>query len=256
MTYIKILGCFSASMTTNKFQSSQVLFHNNKSYLIDSGEGVQMLLSKYDIKLSSIDYIFISHLHGDHFFGLAGLLTTMNRRGRTKNLTIFCPKGLKEIITLTLKKGKSWTKFDLIFQEYSQSSETLLSNEELSVMSFPINHRIPCKGFRFNIKSSDNHISYAYCSDTMYDEKILKFIDEVDLLYHEATFLEKHKDLALKTKHSTTKDAAKIAAKAKVKKLLIGHFSTRYKDLNQFLLESCSIFDNTVLAEQGKKYIL
>jgi len=90
----------------------------------------------------------------------------------------------------------------------------------------------------------------------MYDEKILKFIDEVDLLYHETTFLEKHKDLALKTKHSTSKDAAKIAAKAKVKKLLIGHFSTRYKDLNQFLLESCSIFDNTVLAEQGKKYIL
>ena len=117
----------------------------------------------------------------------------MNRRGRTKNLTIFCPKGLKEIITLTLKKGKSWTKFDSIFHEYSQSSETLLSNEELFVISFPINHRIPCKGFRFNIKSNDNYISYAYCSDTMYDEKILKFIDEVDLLYHETTFLKNTK---------------------------------------------------------------
>ena len=104
MTYIKILGCFSASMTTNKFQSSQVLFHNNKSYLIDSGEGVQMLLSKYDIKLSSIDYIFISHLHGDHFFGLAGLLTTMNRRGRTKNLTIFCPKGFERNYNIDIEK--------------------------------------------------------------------------------------------------------------------------------------------------------
>ena len=270
--------------------------------LIDCGEGTQLLMRKHQVKISKINIIVISHLHGDHYYGLIGLLSTLHLFGRRKDLTLIGPPGLLEVLSLQLKYSETTLNFKINFTEWVPGTVSLVfDHTKFTITTIPLEHRVPCAGYLFQEKPKKRRIdklklpdklppadiyklkcgedltddegnvlhknadvtlaplrslSYAFCSDTRYKPELVENIKGVDLLYHEATFLEKHKDLALKTKHSTSKDAAKIAAKAKVKKLLIGHFSTRYKDLNQFLLESCSIFDNTVLAEQGKKYIL
>ena len=254
MGYIQVLGCFSASMTIDKHQSSQLLYHNNQSYLIDCGESTQALIIKYKIKLSSINNIFISHLHGDHYFGLPGLITTMNRKGRTKPLAVYGPRGLKEILTTMFKYGKSWTKFDLTINEISDEEKIILSENLIEVETFKLNHRISCNAFKFTIKSNSNIFIYAYCSDTAYNPKIIDKIKNIDLLYHEATFLKEHSVLAIKTKHSTSVDAANIAKEANVKMLLMGHFSTRYKNLEKFKTEASYIFNNSHIAMQGIKY--
>ena len=254
MGYIQVLGCFSASMTVDKHQSSQILYHNNQSYLIDCGESTQALINKYKIKLSSINAIFISHLHGDHYFGLPGLITTMNRKGRTKPLAIYGPRGLKEILTTMFKYGKSWTKFDLIINEISDEEKIIFSENLIEIETFKLNHRISCNAFKFTIKTNSNIFKYAYCSDTAYNPKIIAKIKNIDLLYHEATFLKEHSAVAIKTKHSTSVDAANIAKEANVKMLLMGHFSTRYKNLEKFKTEASNIFNNSHIAIQGNKY--
>ena len=254
MGYIQILGCFSASMTTEKHQSSQIVYHNNQSYLIDCGESTQALLKKYKIKLSSINNIFISHLHGDHYFGLPGLITTMNRKGRTKPLVIYGPKGLKEILTTMFKYGKSWTKFDLTFNEICDKENIIYSENLIEIETFKLNHRISCNAFKFTIKTNSNTFKYVYCSDTAYYPKIIDKIKNIDLLYHEATFLKEHSAVAIKTKHSTSIDAANIAKAANIKMLLMGHFSTRYKNLEKFKIEASDIFNNSHIAIQGNKY--
>ncbi len=254
MGYIQILGCYSASMTLNKYQSSQVLFYKNQTCLIDCGEATQALLNKYQIKLSSINNIFISHLHGDHYFGLPGLITTMNRKGRIKPLNLFGPRGIKEILTTMFKHGKSWTSFDLIIKEIDKEEDEIYSENHLKVETFKLDHRIACNAFKFTITLNDKIFKYAYCSDTAYNPNIVEKIKNIDLLYHEATFLKQHKLLARKTKHSTSVDAAKIANEANVKMLLMGHFSTRYKNLEYFKVEASEIFQNSHIAEQGKKY--
>ena len=297
---LKILGCFSASPSKNSFPSSQILDIKGNKILIDCGEGTQIQLRRYGIKFSEIENIFISHLHGDHFFGLPGLISTFRLLGRTKELNIFGPKGIRKAIELLLKLGKSWINFDLNFVELEEKNTVKLKeNDSFSVSTIPLKHRIYTNGFLFtekNIKkkikiekieklnidkSLYNNISlgkdiilddgtrilnkdltyplkkdivYSYCSDTSYSKDIIPLIEGSDLLYHESTFLEKHLELAKKTKHSTAVQAAKIAKKANCKKLLLGHFSSRYKNLEDFKLEAETIFDNVELAKDGKEF--
>lgn len=297
---LNILGCYSATPRTNTNPTSQVLNIKNHLFLIDCGEGTQVELRRNKIKFSRIKHIFISHLHGDHYFGLVGLISTFRLLTREADLHIYGPKGLKEIITLQLKLSNSWTNYQLIFHELtSKESECIYEDDKVEVHTIPLNHRIYTNGFLFKEKDNERKLninaaekanievayyrklkqgfdvvnadgklisndvvtftgkktlSYAFCSDTMYDESIIPIIKGVDVLYHESTFIEKNESLAKPTKHSTAKQAATIAQKSKVGILILGHFSTRYDDLNQFLIEANTIFDNVELAEDGKVF--
>ena len=297
---LTILGCHSATPRSLAHTSSQFLELNNDCFLIDCGEGTQRQLRKYKIKFSKIKHVFISHLHGDHFFGLIGLISTFNLLNRDKELHVYGPKGIKEIILLQLKLSNSWVEYPLHFHElHATESELILDNEKVEVFTIPLKHRIYTNGFLFrekkqerklNMRAINHHpdieicdyqnlkngkdfkkedgsvlqnkeltldppkpISYAYCSDTAYSESIIPLIEQVDLLYHESTFLEEHLELAKKTKHSTAMEAGRIAAKANVKKLLLGHYSSRYKNLEVFLKEANQVFAETELAEAGKQ---
>ena len=292
-----ILGCNSATPLENSHTTSQILEVKNHLFLIDCGEGTQIQLRHQKIDFSRIKHIFISHLHGDHFYGLVGLISTFRLLGRTSNLNIYGPKGIKEIITLQLKLANSWTNYNLFFHELeSKTSHIIFENEDLLVTTIPLDHRVYTNGFLFRekpgqrplniekikdfkIKSYDfqnlklgkdlimegkiiknesltlepNPVkTYAFCSDTSYNESIVPLIEFVDLLYHEATFLDSHANLAKKTKHSTAKQAAKIAKLSNVKRLILGHFSSRYNDKSHFLMEAKSVFDKVELASDGK----
>ncbi len=297
---LTILGCHSATPRTLAHTTSQFLELNNDFFLVDCGEGTQRQLRKYKIKFSKIKHVCISHLHGDHFYGLIGLISTFNLLNREKELHIYGPKGIKEVILLQLKLSKSWVDYPLHFHELSASdSQLIIDNDKVAVYTIPLKHRIYTNGFLFREKKQErklnmsiignypeieicdyqnlkngkdfkrddgslipNHeltldppkpISYAYCSDTAYDESIVPLIHQVDLLYHESTFLETHVELAKKTRHSTALQAGSIAEKAKVNKLLLGHYSSRYKNLEVFLEEAHKVFANTELAEAGKE---
>ncbi len=295
---ITILGCYAATPRTFTNPTAQVLELNNEYYLIDCGEATQVQLRKSKIKFSRINHIFISHLHGDHFYGLIGLISTFMLLNRTNDLHIYGPKGIKEIILLQLKYSNSYTSYQLIFHELENiESEVILENEKITVKTIPLNHRVYTNGFLFtekikykklNIEALEKYKiekcyyqkvkngfdialengqiiknyeltltpnepqTYAFCSDTIYDEKIIEIIKNVDVLYHESTFLESDKELAIKTKHSTAIQAATIAQKAGVKKLILGHFSTRYSNLGLFKTEAKTIFKNVYLADDGK----
>lgn len=297
---LTILGCYSATPRALTNPTSQVLELNNHVFLIDCGEGTQKQLRKLKIKFSRINHIFISHLHGDHFFGLPGLVSTFRLLGREKELHIHGPKGIKEAITLLLKLGDSWTNYPLLFHELtSTSSELVFEDEKVTVETIPLHHRIYTNGFLFKAKktlsklnvqavakykidkSQFNNIklgksvmlddgrviendkltfeppkpkSYAFCSDTAYNERILPKIKNVDVLYHESTFLETEKHLTAKTKHATAQEAATIAKNANVGTLVLGHYSTRYKSIELFRNEAQPIFENVELAEDGKVF--
>lgn len=297
---LTILGCHSATPRTNTNPTSQVLEIKNNMFLIDCGEGTQVQLRRNKIKFSRIKHIFISHLHGDHYFGLVGLISTFRLLTREADLHIYCPKGLKEVITLQMKLADSWTNYKLIFHELeSKSSKLIFEDDKVEVYTIPLDHRVYTNGFLFKEKEGERKLimnevlkhkidisfyrklqqgfdvenkegkivknetvtkqglkpkSYAFCSDTAYNEAIVPIIEKADVLYHEATFLEKNKKLALPTKHSTAKQAAEIAHKAQVGMLILGHFSTRYKDLEIFKSEAQTIFQNVELAEDGKTF--
>ncbi len=294
-----ILGSNSAIPAHGRHPTAQVLNHNEKLFLLDCGEGTQMQLSKLKIKRSKIDHIFISHLHGDHYYGLIGLLTSFHLLQRREPLHVFAPEGLREIIELNFTYSNTHLLYDLIFHDYSKdSSELIFENENLSVSCIKMNHRIPTCGFLFrekkhlrkilpeklsefnipvsaiaDIKNGKDYIadgrtipsklltvepacslSYAFCSDTLYSEGIIPSIKEVDLLYHEATFMNESAERANQTFHSTTAQAATIALKSGVKKLLIGHFSAKYIELQPMEEEARAIFQNTELAIEGETY--
>jgi ribonuclease Z len=298
---LTILGCHSATPRINAFPTSQYLEINNSHFLIDCGEGTQRQMRKYKVGFSKINHIFISHLHGDHFYGLVGLLATFGILNREKELHIYGPKGIKEVTLLQLKTSQSHANFKIIFHELvSKKSELIYEDEKVSVKTIPLNHRVYTNGYLFtekeksrklhtenirnykeidkadylNIKAGKDIIlssgevisnseltipppkplSYAFCSDTSYKPDIISIIENTDLLYHEATFLSDRKDLAKKTKHSTTKQAAKIAKEANVNQLVLGHYSGRYKDISLFKKEAQEIFKNTELAEPGKVF--
>ena len=297
---LTILGCHSATPRWDAHPTAQVLEVKGHLFLIDCGEGTQVQLRRCKVKFSRIRHIFISHLHGDHFFGLVGLISTFRLLGREAELHIYGPKGIKEAITLLLKLGNSWTNYPLLFHELeSKESELLFEDDKVSVTTIPLRHRVYTNGFLFKEKPgerklnidavqkahvsmsyytkikqgfdvinekgeliSNNEItldpdtpkSYAFCSDTVYEPKVVPLIKDTTLLYHEATFLEEHQDLAVKTKHSTAKEAARIAKDANVGTLLLGHYSGRYGNLEAFKREAQEIFQNVELAEDGKSF--
>lgn len=299
---LTILGCYAATPRTFTNPTSQILEIKNRLFLIDCGEGTQVQLRKNKIKFSKINHVFISHLHGDHFFGLIGLVSTFTLLNRTTDLHIYGPKGIKEIIKLQLRLGNSWPNYGLFFHELeSGESEVIFEDESVLVKTIPLNHRIYTNGFLFqeklekrklnidavqayeiescyfqNIKNGKDILlddgrlienakltfdppapkSYAFCSDTTYYENTIAVIKEADVLYHESTFLESEKDLAHKTMHSTAKEAAIIALKADVKQLILGHYSTRYENIDLFKEEAETIFPEVLLADDGKSFDL
>ncbi|MBA3286311.1 MAG: ribonuclease Z [Nitrosopumilus sp.] len=298
---LKILGSNSATPVFDRHQTSQLLLIENEVFLIDCGEATQHQLLKYKFKSNKINYIFISHLHGDHYLGLPGLISTMHLNGRIKDLYIFGPPGLNEILAIQFKYSQTFISFKIIFHELDSTKVyQILDLENLTVDTIPLYHRISCCGFLFKEKPKKRRInkdalplntalldiialkngediykngelvlksedltfpprksrSYAYCSDTRYSEKIIPQIEHVDLLYHESTFLDDMKDRAIQTFHTTAKEAAIIAKKAQVGKLILGHFSARYKELDPLLEEAKNIFENSFLAIEGTSFHL
>lgn len=297
-----ILGSSSASPTAERHPSAQLLNISDRYFLIDCGEATQIQMRKYKAKLQAIDFILISHLHGDHFFGLPGLLSTMNLLGRKQKLNIYCPEELKSIIDALNKVSDTVFNFEINWHfTNSDGLNLLFEDSKVEVYSFPLKHRIYCTGFLFKekplprnvdkqklaelnisvaeilklkkgfdvenedgalIKNTDATIappksrSYAYCSDTKFYKSLARFVKDVDLLYHESTFLEDKKERAKKTFHSTAKQAAEIAKLANAKKLLLGHFSARYGNLNSFVDEAKPVFENCELALEGKTFML
>ncbi|MGB5818312.1 MAG: ribonuclease Z [Saonia sp.] len=297
---LNILGCYAATPRTLTNPTSQVLEIKNHLFLIDCGEGSQVQLRKNKIKFSKINHIFISHLHGDHFFGLPGLVSTFRLLGREKELHIYGPKGIKEAITLLLKLGNSWTGYPILFHELtSKQSELIFEDDKVTVETIPLNHRIYTNGFLFREKSGERKLnveavhqykldtsyfhnikngkdvvlddgtlvsnkvltldppkpkSYAFCSDTGYLPEIITMIKNVDVLYHESTFLDSEAHLSTKTKHSTAKEAATIAKNAGVGQLILGHYSTRYKSIELFREEAQEIFPRVELSDDGKVF--
>lgn len=298
---LNILGCYAATPRSFTNPTSQVLEMKNELFLIDCGEGTQVQLRRNKIKFSKIKHIFISHLHGDHCYGLVGLISTFRLLNRENELHVYGPKGIKEIITLQLKLSNSWTNYPLYFHELeSKEPQVIYEDEKLSVETIPLIHRIYTNGFLFKEKPGDrkllidkavsynidvslfksikkgkdvtsesgelipNHLvtadpeptkSYAYCSDTAFNQKMIPQITGATVLYHESTFLEDKAQLAFPTKHSTAKEAAQIAKEAGVKQLILGHYSTRYANINLFREEATTIFPEVDLADDGKVFI-
>ena len=299
---VKILGSNSATPAHRRHHTSQLVNVEGKYYMIDCGEATQLQLKRYKLRAQRINNIFISHLHGDHYLGLMGLLSSMHLMGRNKPLNLYGPRGLSEIITLQLKYSDTAFNYDVAFHEVDTQKFQLIHEDELiSVHSIPLDHRIPCCGFLFEEKPKNRRLiretipedlsvrniirlkkgedifdeegkllfknedmtlpprqsfKYAYCSDTKYNESIIPIIEGSYMLYHESTFLEEHRDRAHNTFHSTAKEAATIAEKAKVGKLLLGHFSARYKELEPIQEEARLVFPESHLAIEGEEYIL
>jgi len=301
MTFsLTILGCSSATPTLYRHPSAQILNVSERLFLIDCGEGAQMQMRNYSIRFQRINHIFISHLHGDHYLGLMGLLFTFHLLGRTNPVHLYAHTDLEKIIDLQLSASQAHLNFPLIFHPLTNESRELIFEDEImTVHSFPLQHRIPTVGFiikeklqprKFkkdillkedipyasiekikmgeNFTTADGRLlknaeltitpprprSYAYCSDTGFDESLIPIIQGVDLLYHEATFMQEKAKNAVEKLHSTAIDAATIALKANVKQLVIGHYSARYDDLQPLLDEARTVFENTSLAEEGKVF--
>ncbi|WP_321290131.1 ribonuclease Z [uncultured Sunxiuqinia sp.] len=298
---LTILGSSSAMPTSKRYPTAQVLNVLGRFFLIDCGEGTQHQLRKNGIGFGRLNHIFISHLHGDHFFGLIGFISTQVLLGRTNDLHIYAHSELQRYIQSQIEFLKiEELGFRLIFHPLNfKKAQLIFDDEKLSITSFPLNHRVPCCGFLFkektkepnikkeqvkkyqipireikNIKSGANFTaengkiipnkdlvippskprSFAFCSDTAYHEKVVPVIQDVDILYHEATFADSEKQLAKTTFHSTGKQAALIAQKAHAGQLLIGHFSARYKEPDIVLEEAQSIFPNTTAVIEGDVY--
>lgn len=294
---VHILGCGSALPTTKHFASSQVVNIREKLFMIDCGEGAQLQLRKSRLKFSRLNHIFISHLHGDHCFGLMGLISTFSMLGRTADLHIHAPKELEKLLIPHLNFFCKGMGYNVLFHTIdTQQQACLYEDRSVSVYSIPLQHRIPCCGFLFSEKATPNHIrrdmidfyqiplyelnrikngadyqlpdgscipndrlttpsnpprKYAYCSDTIYNRKIVEQINGVDLLFHEATFAESEEARAKETFHTTASQAGKIAKEAQVKQLIIGHFSARYEEENTLLEEAQAVFPNTILAKEN-----
>jgi ribonuclease Z len=253
---LTVLGSNAAIPANNRNLSAHLLNANERFFLIDCGEGTQFQLRKYHISFQRIKHIFISHLHGDHFFGLIGLLNSMHLLGRREELHLYAPSMLQDIIRLQMEVSQTTLVYPLIFHALRMDQHDLiLEQERLTVHSFPLRHSIPTCGFMFREQKPPRRIaearSYAYCSDTGYSEAIIPFVREAGLLYHEATFMQDLAHAAADKLHSTAMEAATIASLAGVKKLLIGHFSARYEDIGPLLAEARSVFPETYPAEEG-----
>lgn len=299
---LTILGCYSATPRADAHPTAQVLEVKNHSFLLDCGEGTQRQLRKYKISFARIKHIFITHLHGDHVYGLIGFISTMALLQRETELNIYGPKGIKELILIQLKLSKSYTSFPLRFHELeSDQPEIIFEDDKVSVETIPLDHRVYTNGYLIkekpgprkllidevekynidmafynNIKAGKDIVldngevipnekltgpptppkSYAFCTDTVYKPEIVEQIKNVTTLYHESTFQEDKLDLCEFTKHSTAKQAAMIAKKANAERLILGHYSSRYKSLEGFRTEAREVFENVDLARDGKSFDL
>jgi ribonuclease Z len=295
--HITILGSSGALPAYGRYPSSQLIEIQNRHFLVDCGEGAQMQLMRFQANLHRINHILISHLHGDHYLGLMGLIFTMHLLRRTNDLHLYSHRGLDEIITAHLRHSHSVPSFKIIFHQLEKDlQETIFEDDALSIQTIPLTHKLTCSGFLFkekikprrvdknklpeglliqqiaNLKKGHDVVdksgtiiyknedltlpprpsrSYAYCSDTAYNESIIGLIRGVDILYHEATFGVDEQLKASETQHSTASQAATLAKKAEAHKLLIGHFSARYKDLTPLIEEARSIFQPAELAVEG-----
>jgi ribonuclease Z len=295
-----ILGSSSATPTRERHPSAQLLRIENEKILLDCGEGTQKQLMRYGLKHTGIDYICISHLHGDHYFGLIGLISTMSLLGRTELLNIIGPPPLKDIVDMMILHGGMKLKFELNFIfTREDKAELLVETPTYTISSFPLQHRIHCTGFIIREQPKEKHLnmeairsydiavdhfrhikagndyigpdgtrianhlitfeplppkSYAYCSDTVFDESIAAYVQGVNMLYHEATYLSLHSERAAQYFHSTAAQAAEIARLAGAGELLIGHFSSRYDHLKPLLDEARQVFPQTRLALEGERF--
>lgn len=293
---VTVLGSGAATPTSTRNPSGMLVKMENHYFLVDCGEGTQMQINRFNLKGQRINHIFISHLHGDHFFGLIGLISTFHLLGRKETLHIYSDPALREIIELQLRHTQTILVYPIDFHPFTTAPETLFEDENMIVSTIPLEHRITATGFLFaekqkprkirkelvkseaitvheikEIKAGKDFISktgkvypnqqitfspaparsFAYCSDTRFSEEIIKHIQGVTLLYHEASFMEDKADAAREKYHSTARQAATVALKSNAGKLLIGHFSARYKDLSEMLKEATEVFENTILAEDG-----
>ncbi len=298
---LQILGSGSSMPMPERFSTAQVLNILERFFLIDCGEGTQIQFKRYKIKKAKINNIFISHLHGDHFLGLFGIISSFSLLGRQQPLTIFAPYKLKEILDAYTNTFDHGLGYEIIFKPhtYDKGKTLLFEDDKVQAYSFTLNHRVPTCGFLFKEKqrlpnlnkdlvrelnipiklmqsikegngfTTDDGTTYshkqltipapaprsfAFVSDTAKCERIIPIIENVDLLYHEATFSHKDKKRAKQTGHSTAVQAAEIAKKANAKKLIIGHFSTKLKDVNPLLEEARNVFENTYLAKDGELF--
>ena len=295
MLSLTILGNNSAIPAFGRNPTSQVLQNLDECFLIDCGEGTQLQLTRYNIRRSKINHIFISHLHGDHYFGLIGLISSMGLQGRTADLYIYAPALLENILLLQLEAAKTTLPFPLHFKAL-EGEGSIYVGQKITVEIFKVSHRIDCWGFLFRERKNPRSLdperlksyeipasfydalqkgsdyttkkgtiipneevtipntagrSYAYCADTIYDERIAEKVKQVNVLYHEATYLKDLEERAAARFHSTTTQAASIALKAGVDRLLIGHFSSKYELLDEFLSEASEVFPQTELALEG-----
>ncbi|SFB36967.1 ribonuclease Z [Algoriphagus aquimarinus] len=299
---VTILGNTSSIPVHGRHHTAQVVRFGQDFLLIDCGEAMQLQARAFKIKVSKINYVFISHLHGDHYLGLVGLLSSYHLGKRTSPLTIYGPQGLDEIITTHFRWSNTKLSYPLTFvQTHDDGMILLLDDPRFEVYSFPLKHRLPTTGFLikekhglrsmikeklqqnevplaaihslrqgidykdesgklYKVKAFTHPLpplrSYAYCSDTIYNPELKQFIQNADLLYHESTFMEDNVERAAITFHSTAKQAAEIAKMSQVKKLLLGHYSSRYVDLEPLLNEAKTVFENSILSEEGSTYSL
>lgn len=298
MLALTILGNNSAIPAFGRNPTAQILQNDDEAFLIDCGEGTQLQMSKYKIKKSKVSHIFISHLHGDHYFGLIGLLTSMSLLSRTQDLHLYGPALLEQIIQLQLDAADTTLCYKVYFHALGDEGP-IANTKRMSIECFKVKHRIDCWGFLFREKKKPRSIdpekvrayeipaafyehlqkgedyttkkgvlirnedvtnpttkarSYAYCADTIYDITLADKVKGVDLLYHETTYLKAHHERAAERFHCTTVQAADIAKKAAVQKLVIGHFSSKYEFLDEFLKEAKEVFEETELALEGACY--
>ncbi|MBL7113258.1 MAG: ribonuclease Z [Bacteroidales bacterium] len=299
---LTILGSSSALPTSERFPTAHLLNANERFFLIDCGEGTQMQLRKFRIKLGKINHIFISHLHGDHILGLFGLISSFSLLGRTSNLHIYGTDMLEELILDHLKYFQGELSYHIAFHKIqTRRSALIYQDSKTEVHTIPLKHRVPTCGFLIKEKSGTRNIkkemieehnisirdivsikegsdyttpdgrvipneeltlpafrprSYAYCSDTAYHEQIIDHVKNVDLMYHETTFLHEDLKLAVETTHSTSRQAAELAGKAGVGKLLIGHFSSRYKHLEIFEQEARAVFPESYAVNDGDVFVV
>ncbi len=298
MLSVTILGNNSAVPAFNRHPTSQVVSHDGNNYLVDCGEGTQIQMIKYKIRRGKISHIFISHLHGDHYFGLVGLLNTFGLLSHQQELHVYGPAPLQQIVEMQMKVAETVLPYPLFFHAINKAA-VLVDDDKITISCFPTTHRIECYGFLFEEKEGkrklliekvkkknipvsfysslqngldyitpqgqrilntdvttapEKGMKYAFCADTRYDENLLQYITGADMIYHETTYLDNMRERAFERFHATTKQAAEMAKKAGVKKLLIGHFSSKYSTLEHFEEEAREVFPNTELAIEGNVY--
>lgn len=298
MLSVTILGNNSAVPAFNRHPTSQVVNHDGTNYLVDCGEGTQIQMIRYKVRRSKISHIFISHLHGDHYYGLIGLINTFGLLSHLQELHVFGPEPLQQIIEMQLKVAETKLPYALHFHAITGNA-TLVDNNQIRIKCFRTDHRITTYGFSFEEKERKRKLliekvqaanipisfysslqegmdyiepdgtvvpndavtaaptpgkKYAFCADTRYDERIVEHIRNYDMIYHETTYLDNLQEQAFNRFHSTTRQAGRIAQLAGAKRLLIGHFSSKYSDLEPFLQETKEVFSNTDLAIEGETY--